>query len=91
MPAPLTNVTRKENEVIRYNQDLSLDRVILAGFKLPFKPGYGTAGIAIVLRINYFETRINPNKNLYNYRVEMRLFENPGWKGSGKGLQGQAL
>lgn len=68
MPAPDTRVTSAENQQVRLIKGKTID-----GF--PTRPGYGTKGQRIVVRVNMFD--INPNVDrgkaevpLYKYNVD---------------------
>ncbi|KAJ4371250.1 hypothetical protein N0V83_004467 [Neocucurbitaria cava] len=68
-PQPDAEVTKLENAMVK--PDLS---TALAGssldIQLPGRPGYGTAGRAIVLYTNYFELKgIKPDTSIYRYSV----------------------
>ncbi len=71
-------VMRKENDVVKSNQDLSLDTLVLTDIELPIRPGYGNDGKKIVLKTNYFRMKIDPSKSLFKY--EVKIDSNKGQK-----------
>lgn len=58
--------------MVEANNELSLDALSLADFKLPLRSEYITAGRVIFLRTNYFAMAINTDKKLSKYNVEIK-------------------
>lgn len=62
-------MTKLENAMVKGDLSAALAAASL-DIKLPARPGYGTAGKAIVLYTNYFELKgITPDATLYRYSV----------------------
>ncbi|CAO2655718.1 Nn.00g045210.m01.CDS01 [Neocucurbitaria sp. VM-36] len=68
-PQPDTEVTKLENAMVKGDLSTALAASSL-DIQLPARPGYGTAGKAIVLYTNYFELKgIKPDTTIYRYSV----------------------
>lgn len=58
--------------MIESNKGLSLQQLSLtSGISLPKRPGYGTLGKKIVLRVNWFHLLPEPKQALYRYSVQI--------------------
>lgn len=68
-PQPDAEVTKLENAMVKGDLSKALAATSL-DMNLPARPGYGTAGKAIVLYTNYFELKgISPDTTLFRYSI----------------------
>lgn len=68
-------MTKLENALVESNkaQGVSLQKLSLSsGVSLPKRPGYGTMGAKIVLRVNWFHLLPKPTQALYRYSVDIQ-------------------
>ena len=68
---PSPNVHERENGIIASQNDLSVKQLSISNSNLPQRPGYGTLGLPIILRTNYFHLLPKPEKKLFKYAVEI--------------------
>jgi len=66
-------VTKAENALVESNKGLSLQKLSLSSEgSLPKRPGYGTMGAKIVLRVNWFHVLPRPTQALYRYSIDIQ-------------------
>ncbi|TKA77518.1 hypothetical protein B0A49_03604 [Cryomyces minteri] len=65
---PDPEVTKHENAIVAAPKSASAGLSLQD--RLPARPGYGTVGIHITLRTNYFKLEANPDAALYRYTVQ---------------------